>query len=127
MPSTDPFKTLIRQAIRQELLRGDDPGTPRVPGRRQRFVKTAMVNGVLTNTEGELPDAMEDMADAFAEAIARVIRSLKVVSTTIPLPVSVMSVPPGPPGIPSTGFTTPIPSTPILPNIVITPPLAPPA
>jgi len=100
---TDLIKEIVKQAIRQELLQGADPvspsgqAAPRIPGQRQRFVKTTLVDQKLVFEEGSLPDSMEDLVDALAEAIARVIKNLQItplaVTITTPSPAAGTTVP----------------------------------
>jgi len=114
----DAVYLLVKQAIRQALLNGADPGSVRIPGSRQRFVKTAIVvqevSGQKTYetkySEGQLPDNMEDFVDAFAEAMSRVIQNLSVISVTATVN-GAPAVPPHPPlpGQPNVTITSLVP------------------
>ena len=129
MPGVSAVKEIVRQAIRKELLKGDDPvaiatgDATRIPGRRIAFVKTKLEGRMVSSQSGQLPDRMEDLADALAEAFARVILSLQVKDTTPDNPLGLLVNIPvtSSPGSPSTGFVTPaIPTAKGKPNVTLT-------
>lgn len=116
-------KELIRQVIREELLKGDDPidvatgVIARTPGQRVAFVKTRIENKKFVTVSGQLPDRLEDLIDAFAEAFGRVIANLQVVNASAPIIVTIPVT--SAPGTPSAGTVVPIPTTPATPNVVM--------
>lgn len=127
--SVTQVKELVKQVIRKELLKGDDPvsvatgETSRTPGSRVAFVKTKMENRQLTSMSGQLPDRMEDLVDGISEALAKIILSLQVKDTTPDNPLGLPVVIPvtNSPGLPSAGFLTPaIPTAPGKPNVTLT-------
>lgn len=122
MPGVAAVKEVVKQAIRKELLKGDDPvaiatgEAVRTPGQRVAFVKTKLEGREVTSQSGQLPDRMEDMIDAYAEAIAKVILSLRVNNVsvpTIPVTIPVTSATP----LPSAGVVIAIPTAPGVPNV----------
>ena len=122
MPGVDAVKELIRQVIRKELLTGDDPvaiatgDASRIPGQRTAFVKIKVENRQIISSPGQLPDRMEDLADALAEAFAKIILSLQVQNVSNPLiPVNIPLT--SPVGTPSVGVVIAIPTTSAIPNV----------
>jgi predicted RecB family endonuclease len=129
MPGVVDVKEIVRQAIRNALLDGDDPvaiatgDAIRTPGKRVAFVKTKLEGREVTSLSGQLPDRMEDLVEAISEGLARVILSLQVKGTTsdnpaigLPVLIPVTSTP----GSPSTGYLFPVtPTTKGTPNVTL--------
>jgi hypothetical protein len=93
----------IKPLLIKHLLKGTNPLVARVPGQRQAFVKTVMVNGKMTTIPGALPEAMEDMVEAMSDALAEIWTNWQAAQTVGPLIVSIPSL--GVP-VPNPGTTT---------------------
>jgi len=82
-----PIALDIKSVLIKHLLMGTDPLVARVPGQRQAFVKTEMINGVMTKTSGVLPDAMGDMVEAMSDALNEIWKTWQAKQIVAPLTV----------------------------------------